>query len=91
MHGLGNDFIMLENPVVAEERLSELAIKLCNRHEGIGADGIILLLPSLESDIRMRIINADGSEADMCGNGIRCFAKIAYEKKLVKKSIKKIQ
>lgn len=91
MHGLGNDFIMLENPVVAEERLSELAIKLCNRHEGIGADGIILLLPSLESDIRMRIINADGSEADMCGNGIRCFAKIAYEKKLVKKNKFKIE
>lgn len=91
MHGLGNDFIMLKNPDVPEERLSELAIKLCNRHEGIGADGIIIILPSKKSDIRMRIINADGSEADMCGNGIRCFAKYVYEKKIIAKTIFKIE
>ena len=85
MHGLGNDFIMLENLSISQIKLSELAIKLCNRHQGIGADGIILVLPSEKADIQMRIINSDGSEADMCGNGIRCFAKYVFEKKIIAK------
>jgi diaminopimelate epimerase len=53
---------------------------LCDRHQGIGADGIILILPSEVADVKMRIINSDGSEANMCGNGIRCFAKYVYDK-----------
>lgn len=80
MHGLGNDFIVL----TAEEdlnsaELARLSRRLCARNTGIGADGILLLLPSKSHDIRMRIFNADGSEADMCGNGIRCLSRYAYD------------
>jgi len=66
--------------------LSSLAKKLCHRNFGIGADGLILILPSEKADLRMRIFNSDGTEAQMCGNGIRCFAKYAYENKLIFKS-----
>jgi len=59
-----------------------LAIKMCDRHQGIGADGIILILPSDIADVKMRIINSDGSEANMCGNGIRCFAKYVYDNQI---------
>lgn len=83
MHGLGNDFIFFENLDSKEMDYSKLAIKLCHRQLGIGADGIIAVLPSEIADLRMRIINADGSEANMCGNAIRCFAKYAYERGLV--------
>ncbi|HEY3371797.1 MAG TPA: diaminopimelate epimerase [Prolixibacteraceae bacterium] len=79
MHGLGNDFIFLNNIDLLKYDLHTLAIRLCNRNTGIGADGIVLILPSKKADIRMRIINADGSEANMCGNAIRCFAKLVYE------------
>ena len=72
MHGLGNDYIYvncfeetIENPV-------QLAQIISNRHRGIGADGLILICPSATADVRMRMFNADGSEAEMCGNGIRC-------------------
>lgn len=84
MHGLGNDFIFFENPDNTETDYSALAVKLCHRQLGIGADGIIAVLPSETADLRMRIVNADGSEANMCGNAIRCFAKYAYERGLVK-------
>lgn len=79
MHGLGNDFIFLNNINPSKYNLQTLAIQLCNRNTGIGADGIVLILPSEEADVRMRIVNADGSEANMCGNAIRCFAKMVYE------------
>lgn len=88
MHGLGNDFILVDclNKSLGDSSfLSYLAKKLCNRNFGIGADGLILILPSSRADLRMRIFNFDGSEAQMCGNGIRCFAKYAYENKLVSK------
>jgi diaminopimelate epimerase len=75
MHGLGNDFILMDEIDPSRFDLEELAITLCDRHQGIGADGIILILPSEIADVKMRIINSDGSEANMCGNGIRCFAK----------------
>lgn len=81
MHGLGNDFILLEGVDPLKIDLPALAVKLCDRRQGIGADGIILILPSVLADVRMRILNSDGSEADMCGNGIRCFAKYVYESK----------
>ena len=74
MHGLGNDFVFLEDKNGADKDFSQLAIKMCAPHTGIGADGIIVIVPSDKADVRMRIINADGSEAEMCGNGIRCFA-----------------
>lgn len=79
MHGLGNDFILMDEIDPSKYDLAALAIKLCDRHQGIGADGIILILPSEIADVKMRIINSDGSEADMCGNGIRCFAKYVYD------------
>ena len=77
MQGLGNDYLYIygqtENP-------EELSIKLSDRHFGIGSDGIILILPSSKADFKMRIFNADGSEAKMCGNGIRCVGKYVYDK-----------
>ena len=75
MEGCANDFIITQD--IAEGRiaaLTALAPRLCDRRRGIGADGIVLVLPSEQCDYKMRIINADGSEAEMCGNGIRCFA-----------------
>lgn len=83
--GTGNDFVMadcLMNP--AYIATVDCAKEICDRHYGIGADGILLVLPSDKADIRMRIINADGSEAEMCGNGIRCFARYVYEMGYVK-------
>ncbi|WP_366924914.1 diaminopimelate epimerase [Metallumcola ferriviriculae] len=87
MHGLGNDFIMVNDmdENIAEGRLPELATKLCDRKFGIGADGLVLMLPSTQADVRMRIFNPDGSEPEMCGNAIRCFAKLAWEEGTVKK------
>jgi len=82
MHGLGNDFILMDEIDPLKYDLKALAIKLCDRHQGIGADGIILILPSEIADVKMRIINSDGSEADMCGNGIRCFAKYVYDNQI---------
>ncbi|MEW5945132.1 MAG: diaminopimelate epimerase [bacterium] len=78
MHGLGNDFVVLEKTGL--EDVSSLSRRLCDRHFGIGADGLVLILPSDRADFRMRIINPDGSEAEMCGNGIRCAAKRFLER-----------
>jgi len=86
MHGLGNDFILIDclhKSLGDSSFLSYLSKKLCDRNFGIGADGVILILPSSKTDLRMRIFNSDGTEAQMCGNGIRCFAKYAYENKLI--------
>ena len=80
MHGLGNDFALIDARCLFETDWNALAPRMCERHTGIGADGLLLLLPSETADVRMRIVNADGSEAEMCGNGIRCFAKYAYER-----------
>ena len=83
--GLGNDFIIMDNINNDVEMDGELAKKLCDRHFGIGADGLVLASPSKTCDIRMEIYNSDGSIAEMCGNASRCFAKFVYEKKLVTK------
>ena len=82
MHGLGNDYVYVNCFEERVENPSELACIISNRHTGIGADGLILIGPSQTADVRMRIFNADGSEAEMCGNGIRCVGKYAYEHKL---------
>ncbi|HKL13030.1 MAG TPA: diaminopimelate epimerase [Halanaerobiales bacterium] len=76
MHGLGNDFILINDLDNKIDHYSKLAVKLCDRHFGIGADGIILIKNTKlkKADFKMRIFNSDGSEAEMCGNGIRCFA-----------------
>ncbi len=81
MQGLGNDFIIvdcLSHPYNVPQLVAAAAL-LCDRNFGIGGDGLILVLPSRHGDFHMRIINADGSEAEMCGNGIRCFARYVYE------------
>jgi diaminopimelate epimerase len=82
MHGTGNDFVLLE-PQAGEKDWSRLAVAMCDRHFGVGADGLLLVLPSERADLRMRMFNPDGSEAEMCGNGVRCFAKYAVERGLV--------
>jgi diaminopimelate epimerase len=79
MHGLGNDYVVLGFGETPGADLSALAVRLCHRNFGVGADGLIALLPSERHDFRMRIINSDGSEAEMCGNGIRCAAKYYIE------------
>jgi len=82
MHGLGNDYIYfdcLRNPSLLPEP-ARLAPRLSDRHFGIGGDGIVLILPDAEADFRMRMFNADGSEAEMCGNAIRCVAKLVYDR-----------
>ena len=91
MHGLGNDFIFIENLASVDMDYSAMAIKMCHRQLGIGADGIIAVMPSAVADLRMRIINADGSEANMCGNAIRCFGRYAYERGLVKSKTFRIE
>lgn len=85
MHGLGNDFILVEHSDLPNGDLFQFAQTVCHRTRGVGADGFVLLLPSNIADIRMRIINADGSEAEQCGNAIRCVAKHAYENGIVDK------
>jgi diaminopimelate epimerase len=78
--GLGNDFILIDNRHQAEPSLSpEQAIKLCDRNFGIGADGVIFVLPGDGTDYTMRIFNSDGSEPEMCGNGIRCMARFVQD------------
>ena len=85
MHGCGNDYVYFncfEQPV---EHPEELAVRLSDRHFGIGGDGIILICPSDTADAQMRIFNADGSEGKMCGNGIRCVGKYVYDNGIAKK------
>ncbi len=85
MHGLGNDYIYIDcfqkttAQILAKTDLPALARAVSDRHFGIGSDGLVLILPSKEADAKMRIFNADGSEAEMCGNAIRCVAKYLFE------------
>ncbi|ALU37511.1 Diaminopimelate epimerase [Clostridium ljungdahlii DSM 13528] len=92
MQGTGNDFVVIDdrdNRFLGKEK--ELGLKLCNRHFGIGGDGILIVRQSEIAQIKMIIINSDGSYASMCGNGIRCFAKYVWEENLVKESPIKIE
>jgi diaminopimelate epimerase len=88
MHGLGNDYIVIDNrdEKISDAEACELALKLCRRRFSVGADGILFASNSASADVKMRIFNADGSEAEMCGNGIRCFAKYCYESNIARKS-----
>jgi len=87
MHGLGNDFIVVDNRrgVIPDEHLERVAMKVCRRRFSVGADGLLLVYDSNVADAKMRIFNADGTEAEMCGNGIRCVAKYCYENKICRK------
>jgi len=90
MHGLGNDYVVIDESqaeIIPEERKADVSEELCNRRYSVGADGVIFVAPAIQddADIRFRIFNADGSEAEMCGNGIRCFAKFIYENRILPK------
>ena len=82
MHGAGNDYVVLDARDENKD-WSTLAVEMCDRHFGVGADGLLLLEPSTVGDVRMRMFNPDGSQAEMCGNGIRCFSKYVMERGLV--------
>ena len=86
MHGIGNDYVYIETftqPVPVDP--AGLAVRVSDRHFGIGSDGLILIMPSERADARMRMFNADGSEGEMCGNGVRCVAKYLYDHGLARK------
>lgn len=95
MHGLGNDYLFInciENKnYIEKENIPRITRYLCNRNFGVGADGIILINKSKIADFKMDIYNSDGSKAQMCGNGIRCFAKYVYDNKLIEKKEIKIE
>ena len=91
MHGIGNDYVYVD---LFQETIgdpSALAVAVSDRHFGVGADGLILIGPSEQADVRMRIFNADGSEAEMCGNGIRCVAKYAREHGLARDDVVRVE
>ncbi len=85
MHGLGNDYVYMDAINQKIENRSELAKFVSDRHFGIGSDGLILICPSEKADFKMQMFNQDGSEAEMCGNGIRCVGKFVYDKGLTNK------
>jgi diaminopimelate epimerase len=92
MHGIGNDYVYVD--CFAQKIPSDpsaLAIKIADRHFGVGGDGLILICPSERADARMRMFNADGSESEMCGNGIRCVAKFVHDHGIAKKPTLKIE
>src|ERR1700688_956439 len=92
MHGLGNDYVYVDCFNQPPPRNSAaLSQAISDRHFGVGADGLILICPSERADARMRMFNADGSEAEMCGNGIRCVAKYVYDHGIAKKPSLKIE
>ena len=93
MHGIGNDYIYIDcfkEKFIADDA-KKYSSMLSNRHYSIGADGVILIMPSDNADVRMRMFNADGSESEMCGNGVRCVAKYAYDKGISKNNPMKIE
>lgn len=85
MHGAGNDFVVAETDRldISDEAWGAFAVELCDRHQGVGADGLILVQPSAVADRKMRIFNADGSDGEMCVNGIRCFTKFCLDRGLI--------
>ena len=91
MHGLGNDYVYIDAINQKIENESSLAKFVSNRHFGIGSDGLILICKSDIADFQMRMFNSDGSEAEMCGNGIRCVGKFVYDKGLTDKTTVKIE
>lgn len=86
MHGAGNDYIYVNAMESTPSSLPSLARKISDRHFGIGSDGLVVIMPSQLADFRMRMFNADGSEAEMCGNASRCIGKYVFEKGLTNKT-----
>ncbi|HEV2294941.1 MAG TPA: diaminopimelate epimerase [Tepidisphaeraceae bacterium] len=91
MHGIGNDYVYVNGFAEKVADPGEVARKVSDRHFGIGSDGLILILPSERADLRMRMFNADGSEGEMCGNGVRCVAKYAYDHGLTKNNPMRVE
>lgn len=91
MQGLGNDYVYIDATKENIENPSMLSKYISDRHFGVGSDGLILICPSDKADFRMRMFNSDGSEAEMCGNGIRCVGKFIYDKKLTDKTLVTIE
>ena len=91
MHGIGNDYVYINDTESIIKNPNELSKKISDRHFGIGSDGLILIRNSDIADFKMSMFNADGSEAQMCGNGIRCVAKYVYDNKLTNKKSLKIE
>ena len=84
MHGIGNDYVFVDCFRQRVANPAKIAKAISDRHFGVGADGLILICPSKKADAKMRMFNADGSESEMCGNGIRCVAKYVFEHKLAR-------
>lgn len=91
MHGLGNDYIYVNCFKETVDNPSEVAKVVSDRHLGIGSDGLVLIMPSDKADFRMRMFNADGSEAEMCGNAVRCIGKYVYDNGMTKKNVVNIE
>jgi diaminopimelate epimerase len=91
MHGIGNDYVYVNGFAETVRDPAAMARKISDRHFGIGSDGLILILPSDKADVRMRMFNADGSEGEMCGNGIRCVAKYSFDHGLTKSNPMKVE
>jgi len=95
MHGLGNDYVVIDESqteCISEDIKNELVMELCRRGFSVGADGVIFVAPAThEGDIKFRIFNADGSEAEMCGNGIRCFSKFVYDNGIIRQEKMKVE
>lgn len=91
MHGIGNDYVFVDCSEQEIDDPAEVARAISDRHFGVGSDGLILILPSEHADVRMRMFNTDGSEGEMCGNGIRCVAKYAYDHGLTKSNPMRVE
>src|SRR3954452_4804992 len=94
MHGLGNDYVYVNGFTERVDDSADLARKVSDRHFGIGSDGLILILPPTQpgnADVRMRMFNIDGSEGEMCGNGIRCVAKYSFDHGLTKSNPMRVE
>ena len=91
MHGIGNDYVYVDGFHERVDDPARVAQQVADRHFGIGGDGLILILPSEKADVRMRMFNADGSESEMCGNGVRCVAKYAFDHGLTKSNPMKVE
>ncbi|MCK9479340.1 MAG: diaminopimelate epimerase [Firmicutes bacterium] len=86
MHGIGNDYIFINCFEEVVENAAQLSVEMSDRHFGVGSDGLVLIMPSDRADFRMRMYNADGSEAEMCGNAARCIGKYVYDNALTDKT-----
>jgi diaminopimelate epimerase len=91
MHGIGNDYVYVNGFAEHVVDPARTAIAVSDRHTGIGSDGLILILPSDKADVRLRMFNADGSEGEMCGNGVRCVAKYAFDHGLTKNNPMRVE